>query len=798
MNKTILGALALSFSIAANAANEVVLGDSSRVFDLDEVVVVQQSKEFLPLRQQPLSSTVLTATEANKVAARDIRELSSFVPSFVMPVYGSAYTPSVYVRGIGSRVNSPSVGFYVDGMPILSKSAFTTHLYELDRIDVLRGPQGTLYGLNTEGGMVRIYSKNPLTYQGTDVKISGGSRFYRNVEAAHYMKLGSKMALSVAGFYGGQNGFFRNSLTGKRADSYNEAGGKLRFVWQPTSRLSLDLIADYQTIDQKAYPYGTLNIESNRVASPDYNVPSFYERHLFNTGLNVKYIGDGVDLFSTTSYQVLKDNMLMDNDYTSIDFVSLKQRQLQNAISQELTLKSNRQGPWHWTTGFFASYQWLKTTAPVAFGSYMKTQMHMDAVEKMIYGQILQSMAQRMGEQGAAEFIARQGGVNIGVDMQVPALFHTPQFNMGLFHETNFDITPQLMATVGLRYDYTDTRIKYDTYGAMNMLFSVLGQDVNINAVSAFNNKESNHFQQLLPKFALTYKFPNGSNIYATVAKGYRAGGFNVQMFSDIIQADLNGMRGNLMSMMQGIMVSREGINIDMPHTTKDYENLRNTIAFKPETSWNYEVGSHLNLFGKAMHLDLSAFYMQITNQQLSVLSSLYGYGRVMVNAGKSYSCGVEAALRGQAFDDHLAYSLSYGYTHAAFKDYVTGEGEAMVDYKDKKVPFVPAHTLSAMADYTFDVNGSLLKGITIGANMNARGKTWWDEANTFSQKFYAVMGAHVLADCGAVSLNIWVRNLTNTHYNTFAFGSRATGDMVYSAQQGNPFQIGADLKIHF
>ncbi len=798
MNKTILGALALSFSIAANAANEVVLGDSSRVFDLDEVVVVQQSKEFLPLRQQPLSSTVLTATEANKVAARDIRELSSFVPSFVMPVYGSAYTPSVYVRGIGSRVNSPSVGFYVDGMPILSKSAFTTHLYELDRIDVLRGPQGTLYGLNTEGGMVRIYSKNPLTYQGTDVKISGGSRFYRNVEAAHYMKLGSKMALSVAGFYGGQNGFFRNSLTGKRADSYNEAGGKLRFVWQPTSRLSLDLIADYQTIDQKAYPYGTLNIESNRVASPDNNIPSFYERHLFNTGLNVKYIGDGVDLFSTTSYQVLKDNMLMDNDYTSIDFVSLKQRQLQNAISQELTLKSNRQGPWHWTTGFFASYQWLKTTAPVAFGSYMKTQMHMDAVEKMIYGQILQSMAQRMGEQGAAEFIARQGGVNIGVDMQVPALFHTPQFNMGLFHETNFDITPQLMATVGLRYDYTDTRIKYDTYGAMNMLFSVLGQDVNINAVSAFNNKESDHFQQLLPKFALTYKFPNGSNIYATVAKGYRAGGFNVQMFSDIIQADLNGMRGNLMSMMQGIMVSREDINIDMPHTTKDYENLRNTIAFKPETSWNYEVGSHLNLFGKAMQLDLSAFYMQITNQQLSVLSSLYGYGRVMVNAGKSYSCGVEAALRGQAFDDHLAYSLSYGYTHAAFKDYVTGEGEAMVDYKDKKVPFVPAHTLSAMADYTFGVNGSLLKGITIGANMNARGKTWWDEANTFSQKFYAVMGAHVLADCGVVSLNIWARNLTNTHYNTFAFGSRATGDMVYSAQQGNPFQIGADLKIHF
>ena len=79
-----------------------------------------------------------------------------------MPSYGSRLTSSFYIRGIGSRINNPAIGVYLDGMPLLTKSAFNQHIYQIDRIDILRGPQGTLYGMNTEGGLVRIYSKNPL------------------------------------------------------------------------------------------------------------------------------------------------------------------------------------------------------------------------------------------------------------------------------------------------------------------------------------------------------------------------------------------------------------------------------------------------------------------------------------------------------------------------------------------------------------------------------------------------------------------------------------------------------------
>lgn len=98
------------------------------------------------------------------------------------------------MRGIGSRVNSPAIGVYVDGIPVMSKSAFNLHTYQLSRVDVLRGPQGTLYGQNTEGGLVRLYSRNAFDYQGTDVRIGYGSRRYSNLEASHYQRLGEDVA----------------------------------------------------------------------------------------------------------------------------------------------------------------------------------------------------------------------------------------------------------------------------------------------------------------------------------------------------------------------------------------------------------------------------------------------------------------------------------------------------------------------------------------------------------------------------------------------------------------------------
>lgn len=808
LKKLFCSAFLIMTAMTAMAGNEPVVTDSSRVYDLDEVTVVSQAKEFFRLRQQPISSTVLGATELNSLGVNDLREMSDYVPSFVMPNYGSRFTSSIYVRGIGSRVNSPSMGVYVDDMPLMSKTAFNSHTYQLERVDVLRGPQGTLYGMNTEGGMVRMYTRNPLFYQGTDVNLGIGTGFYRNAEVAHHNKVNDQLAFSLAAFYTGQDGFFKNTLTDEQADNGDEAGGRFKLVWMPTSRLTVNYVADYQFVKQKAYPYGVLNIDDNSVGKPNQDHQSKYKRNMFNTGLGLQYQANGFDFFSNTSYQYLYDNLLMDNDYSDIDFIVVDQKQLQNALTQEFTLKSNNNSRWHWTTGLFLSQSWQKTTAPNTFGSAFSTMMS-NQVGGMIYSQMLSAMAARMGQEAAAAMIAAAGGVNIDMSLFVPCLFRTPQFNMGLFHESTFNLTEQLRLTLGLRYDYTHSKIEYNTSGDATLNFDIMGAKANTTILSLFEHTNKADFNQLLPKLGLTYTLDNGSNFYGTVTKGYRAGGFNVQMFGDIIQNDVVANMQSVMTEAQAMAqeAARNGqtepVTLDkvINHTEEQYDQLLEGIQFKPEESWNFELGSHLNLFGNSLHADIALFYMMIRNQQLSVFTEDYGYGRKMVNAGKSYSCGVELSLNGSALNDHLTWMASYAYNHAAFKDYTTKESsrsDNIIDYKDKRVPYVPEHTLAAMLDYRFDINKGILNSLTLGANVNGMGNVYWDEANTFSQKFYAVAGAHLAADLGLVNVNIWARNITDTKYNTFAFLSKATGTAVYSAQRGNPFQMGVDIRLHF
>ena len=786
------------WGIALPISAESALSDSSKVFDIDEVVVVSQPKEVLRLRQQALSSTSLSSPLMKKLGVSDLRDLSQFVPNFVMPNYGSRLSSSVYVRGIGSRVNSPAIGLYLDGIPVMSKSAFNLHNYQLSRVDVLRGPQGTLYGQNTEGGLVKMYSRNPFNYQGSDIRLSYGSKYFRNIEAAHYQKFNEHIALSLAGFYEGQNGFFRNTHTGDRSDQYNEAGGKMLLKTRFDSGWKMDVLANYQYVDQNGFPYGKLDLKTGKADLPASTFPGTYRRNNLITGLKLGYTGNGYDFTSVSSYQYVKDRMLMDQDYLSADYMHILQEQLQNSFTQELSLKSNQAvgGFWHWTVGSFFSKQWLKTNGPVFFDDAMTAPIG-NAIQQQMYTAIHASMVKKMMAQGMPEVAAKAaasaaiekaGGISMTVSMGAPGLYHTPQTNLGFYHESNFDITSRLVATLGLRYDNLHTGIHYESSAYMAMTANMMGQKATYTLRSALNEKTNDDYNQFLPKLGLTYRLDNQqSNIYATISKGYRAGGYNIQMFSDILQTELNA---NRQQALRG--------DYDVPHTAEDYEKVNQTISYKPEVSWNYEVGSHLNLFNHALHLDFSAFYMKVKNQQLSVMAGNYGFGRMMVNAGKSHSCGIEAALRGQLANGNIDWMLNYGYTHAVFDEYTDGEGEKAVSYKDKKVPYVPMHTLSAMADYRIAFNSNLLRNMVFGMNVNMQGKTYWDNGNTYSQDIYAVLGGHIAFDFGIMQLNIWGKNLTDTNYNTFAVDNAATGKREYFAQRGNPFQCGVDLSFRF
>lgn len=780
--------------------------DSLQPLNVEEAVVVASPKETAQLRRQPLSASLFSAGHLQLRGVENVKDLAVLAPNFYMPDYGSSITSACYIRGIGSRMNTPAVGLYVDNVPYIDKSAYDFNFEGIDRVDVMRGPQGTLYGRNTMGGLVRIFTANPIAHEGTEVKAGWTSRTGgRRASFTTYLHPADRMGISLSGYYKGENGFFTNRCTGKKQDGKDAGGGRIRWTWNPTDVVKIDWTASYEYTDEDACPYFFLgNSDGTASTLPteiSQNRPSTYRRHLLNTGLGVEHNLGNMVLSSITAYQFLKDRLFMDQDFTAADIFSLEQQQRMHTVSEEIALRSNRPDRnWKWTTGLFAMYQDLQTDCPVTFYSdgvaYLNNQL-----------------AAGMPTSPAISLSFT------GATLPFAAALKTPSANAAVFHQSTFDnlLVKGLSLTLGLRldYDYRKLTLRSGAGGAVPFHFGMsmgptMSFDADLAADPALGGSLSHDSWQVLPKGALSYALPSDwGNVYFSVAKGYRSGGYNIQSYSDLSQTMLRRM---VMLAVKDFSVETinsipylpadkkqgaiQGMNAVLDRYTPAIPDLE-ALYYKPEYTWSYEFGTHLNLLGKALQLDLSTFYMKTRDQQLARFAAS-GMGRVMVNAGRSRSCGVEASLRSLLLQDRLQLAAAYGYTEAEFTNYNLGapaEGAAVVDYTGNRVPFVPAHTFSASADFRQPLRHSFFRAFSVGADVRGAGSVMWDEANTFSQDCYAQLGARIGFELPAgVTVEAWGRNLTASRYATFSFDS-----MNHRfAQYGAPRHFGVDVKWKF
>lgn len=792
--------------------------DSLRIVSLDEVNVVSNVKEIGTLRQQPSSSTHISGTQIADKGINDMRAVGTLAPNFFVPDYGSKQTSAIYMRGVGARIGTPSVGLYVDNVPYYDKSAFDFSFYDVESIDVLRGPQSTLYGRNAMSGLVRIHTHNPFVYAGTDVRLGFSTKDNkRKASLTHYHKVGDDFAFSVGGFYEGGDGFFRNEHTGKRVDGIESGGGRLRAIWKTNERLTLDANVSYEYSDEGTYPYYYTGVVSGTEAYEDFvgkissNLEGRYRRGLFNASLNTEFKTDAVTLNSVTAYQNIDDRMFMDQDFLFADIYSLEQRQKINTISEELLLKNNGRKAWNWIVGANVFYQSQDIVAPVSF-----RKDGVDWLNSVINVNANKYMPPIAAGPMTMNFLFAD---NIQGDvLRFDDDFSAPVFGAALFHQSTFNDLfgiDGLNASIGLRLDYEKMKLDYKAWYDFEHTYSLKGKLTPMNreivmvseenyhvSNSSLYGKVSNDYLQVLPKLSLMYNFEAG-NVYATISRGYRSGGYSVQNISEILRSQ---MQVDMMKQVRDVTVPVLEKQTMVPADKKEViveildklatdvpADVEGYCGYKPEYAWNYEIGTHLGFFEKKLTMDLSAFLINVSDLQLSKMSET-GLGRAIINAGSSRSVGFEMAARVHPLAG-LSLGASYGLTNATFRKYGMYDevNKVDVDCKGNKVPYVPSNTFTVDAAYTLDFSNCMVKSATLGIDYSYVGKIFWDEVNMHSQSSYGMLGASMKLEFSNFDVQLWGHNLTDAKYNTFWFESMGKG----FEQHGKPLQVGLTVSMH-
>ena len=689
--KAILSTAPISFALFLLPAP--LLAEEADVEKVDSTITLQGVviQDFRTNKHNlvPVSGTVIGRNQLVNTETNSIKELSAVIPNFFMPDYGPRTTAPIYIRGVGIKSDGSAAAFYVDGVPYYEPITFETDLSDIASIEVLRGPQGTLFGRNSLGGLINIHTLTPFDGQETKLNVGYGSYNDLRTSASTRQRLSKTFGLTAGAAYHHAGGYFKNSYDGKHTDQMDETEEHVGFYWNPTERWALSLTSRLAYSDQGGYSYAPYDTETKTLSDIDFNRPSGFRRLVSTSALAATYTGKGFTLASHTAYQYLKSHQYVDQDYTAEDKTYLLGNRHQSMVSEELTAKSNTNSRYQWVTGVFGLYEHTKR----------ETQNEKPT--------------------------ALTGTL---------AYYHEPTSSVAVYHQSSYNVWRGLSLAAGLRFDYEHTHSRYTR-------FSYNDQTATTKQTNDFD--KSLDARQLTPKFAAQYLTTAGNKYYATVSRGYKAGGFNRSIASEDEQ------------------------------------------RYDPEYSWNYEVGTHLNLLGDKLTLDADLYYIDWKHMQLTY--TYIGIGTITTNAGHADSKGAEITVNARPVRG-LDLSLTYGYTYARFLSYHKSEE---TDYTGKRLPMVPQNTLGANANYTREHLGWLDK-LMINVSVNAFGRIYWAEDNVVQQPFYAVANAKVALTKGCLTWSVWAKNLTSTDYLANVM-TVSTGSY---AQKGKPFTIGTTVSF--
>ncbi len=467
---------------------------------LDEVVVSAEKKEEI-LQSLPYSISALSSKKIEQYRLWNTKDLTTIIPNLYTGNPGDDRNVTS-IRGITSTSYDPAVATYVDGVNQFSLDTYIPQLFDVERIEVLRGPQGTLYGRNAMGGVINIITKKPRNYLTGFAEASIGDYGRQRYAAGVRLPLiANKLFAGFAGMYNGMNGFYTNEFTNTHFDKQQAITGNYYLTYLATDRLSFSLNAKHNN-NRNNGPFTLVNGISDAFANPFkvmQNATSKMIDNTFNTSLTAKYTGTHVDFTSQTGWQTNHRyyTQPLDGDFSPIDGVTIinnygNKWNHVKVFTQEFRLSSSlyKASPVSWTGGIYLFHQNVPNKQATHFGEDA-AWISPDAPPN-------------------TSLISTSTGKNTGA---------------AFFGQATYPITSKLSVTAGLRYDYEKKKLsvlgEYQPDGSPAPIFETQP-----------DTSRTANFTAFSPKLNIAYAITEKSNAYFAYSRGFRAGGLT-QLSSD-------------------------------------------------------------------------------------------------------------------------------------------------------------------------------------------------------------------------------------------------------------------------
>lgn len=514
--------------------------------------IVTAQKTPQDIRDIPDSITLLGGTLIQDARIESMEEVSAHVPGLDFHNFGSRRHSLTFMRGIKSiHTGEPATGFYVDGVNYAKSYMFDFPLFDVERIEILKGPQGTLYGRNSMGGVINVHTRQPDNETRSELGMTAGDDHLGEIKGSLRTPIvDDTLFLGLAGLVREKDGYMENDTPAPGEEGRHTEGGagrvKLRYL--PSDTLDITLGLDGQSHDEGAFPFRrtSRNAFTQKGIFPA-DAPYHYshdfegtaESEFWGASLNLKWALPFGDLAAVTGHRDYRTDEFLDSDFSPLDMTRMNYIQDETAFSQEIRLSSPDSGsPLKWLAGLY----YFKNDSENESTTFYRSAMA---------GNPNNPFGAGTGNRKVTSSGMTEGGA--------------------VFGQGTWSFMKRFDLTLGLRYAYEEAemdRFRTDT------------PDSGGPAGSLAYPSASNDFDALVPKVSLAWHVTRDHMVYATFSGGHRSGGFNKIASADRsaydeetsllweVGAKLNLLNNKMCLSLAGFYMDLEDEQISMFDTT--------------------------------------------------------------------------------------------------------------------------------------------------------------------------------------------------------------------------------------